>query len=57
MTATIAVGPQSPLNRNVERLLEEAQISGELRIANRRLREWPKVALKYSLDDTVYGGE
>ncbi|KAI9563885.1 hypothetical protein GHT06_011353 [Daphnia sinensis] len=48
------VGPQSPLNRNLERLLEEAQISGELRVSCRRLREFPKVASKYNLNDTVY---
>lgn len=51
------MGPQSPLNRNLERLLEEAQVSGELRIASRRLREFPKVANKYNLNDTVYGGK
>ena len=56
VTAKI-VGPQSPLNRNVERLLEEAQISGELRISSRRLREFPKVASKYTLSDCTYGGE
>ena len=52
----INVGPQSPLNRNLERLLDEAQNSGELKLVNRRLREFPKVAAKYSLTDTVYGG-
>lgn len=51
------VGPQSPLNRNLERLLEEAQISGELRVSCRRLREFPKVASKYNLHDTVYTGK
>lgn len=54
---TPTVGPQSPLNRNLERLLEEAQISGELRIGSRRLREFPKVASKYNLNDTVYSGK
>lgn len=56
VTPTVA-GSQIPLNRNVERLLEEAQISGELRISCRRLREFPKVAVKYNLNDTVYGGK
>lgn len=55
--AGATVGPQSPLNRNLERLLEEAQISGELRIGSRRLREFPKVANKYNLNDTVYSGK
>ncbi|XP_059352731.1 leucine-rich repeat and calponin homology domain-containing protein 1-like isoform X2 [Daphnia carinata] len=53
-TVGATVGPQSPLNRNLERLLEEAQISGELRVSSRRLREFPKVASKYNLNDTVY---
>lgn len=56
-TVGAAVGPQSPLNRNLERLLEEAQISGELRVSSRRLREFPKVASKYNLNDTVYSGK
>ena len=51
------VGPQSPLNRNLERLFEEAQISGELKISSRRLREFPKIAAKYNLSDTVFGGK
>ena len=60
MAATVmaaAVGPQSPLNRNLERLLDEAQVSGELRITSRRLREFPKIACKYNLNDTVVAGE
>ena len=56
VTATV-VGPTSPLNRNVERLLEEAQVSGELKISCRRLREFPKIAVKYNLNDTVYCGK
>lgn len=49
-------GPQSPLNRNLERSFDEAQVSGELKIGSRRLREFPKIAAKYQLDDTVYAG-
>lgn len=56
-TVGATVGPQSPLNRNLERLFEEGQSSGELRIGNRRLREFPKVASKYNLKDTVYSGK
>lgn len=50
-------GPQSPLNRNLERLFEDAHFSGELRISSRRLREFPKLASKYNLNDTVFCGE
>jgi hypothetical protein len=57
MAVVGSVGPQSPLNRNLERLFEDAQISGELKISCRRLREFPKIASKYNLNDTVYGGE
>ena len=57
MAAFGSVGPASPLNRNLERLFEEAQISGELKISSRRLREYPKLAAKYNLNDTVYGGK
>ena len=56
-TGGATVGPQSPLNRNLERLLEEAQISCELRVSSHRLREFPKVACKYNLNDTVYSGK
>ena len=57
MAVSGSAGPQSPLNRNLERLFEEAQISGELKISSRRLREFPKVAAKYNLSDTVFGGK
>lgn len=55
--ASMVMNMGSPLNRNLERLIEDAQLSGELRISSRRLREFPKVALKYNLNDTVYGGK
>lgn len=55
--STSGSGPQSPLNRNLERLFEDAHFTGELRISSRRLREFPKVASKYNLNDTVFCGK
>ena len=56
-TVVVGSGPQSPLNRNLERLFEDAHFTGELRVSSRRLREFPKLASKYNLNDTVFCGE
>ncbi|XP_055376591.1 leucine-rich repeat and calponin homology domain-containing protein [Condylostylus longicornis] len=42
------------LVRPLERILEEAHLSGELKLNNRKLKDFPKlVTAKYSLSDTV----
>ncbi|ALC40084.1 Lrch [Drosophila busckii] len=41
------------LTRSLERILEEAHFSGELMLANRKLKDFPKTGKSYSLTDTV----
>ncbi|GAB6020824.1 hypothetical protein CHUAL_003480 [Chamberlinius hualienensis] len=42
------------LTRSLERILEEAQLTGELNLSGRKFKEFPKLASKFELDDTVY---
>ncbi|XP_014600589.1 PREDICTED: leucine-rich repeat and calponin homology domain-containing protein 1 isoform X2 [Polistes canadensis] len=48
---------QKQLTRSLERILEEAHFSGELKLSGRKLKDFPKVgkpgAVKYNLQDTV----
>ncbi|XP_023028980.1 leucine-rich-repeats and calponin homology domain protein isoform X2 [Leptinotarsa decemlineata] len=44
---------QNQLNRSLERILEEANQSGELKLSNRKLKDFPKTNEKYNLSDTV----
>nr|CAH7764986.1 unnamed protein product [Callosobruchus chinensis] len=43
----------SHLTRSLERILEEANQSGELKLSNRKLKDFPKASEKYNLSDTV----
>lgn len=47
----------SQLTRSLERILEEAHFSGELILTNRKLKDFPKMGAKFSLQDTVIAGE
>ncbi|XP_017777908.1 PREDICTED: leucine-rich repeat and calponin homology domain-containing protein 3 isoform X2 [Nicrophorus vespilloides] len=42
---------QNQLTKSLERILEDANQSGELKLSNRKLKDFPKV--KYNLSDTV----
>ncbi|XP_066147896.1 leucine-rich repeat and calponin homology domain-containing protein isoform X1 [Euwallacea fornicatus] len=44
---------QNHLTRSLERILEEANLSGELKLSNRKLKDFPKAKDKYNLSDTV----
>ncbi|CAH1175752.1 unnamed protein product [Phaedon cochleariae] len=44
---------QNQLTRSLERILEEANQSGELKLSNRKLKDFPKTGDKYNLSDTV----
>ncbi|KAG7201573.1 hypothetical protein KM043_004318 [Ampulex compressa] len=48
---------QKQLTRSLERILEEAHLSGELKLSGRKLKDFPKVgktgSAKYNLQDTV----
>lgn len=46
----------SHLSRSIERLLEEAHLSGELNLNGRKLKEFPRTGGKYDLTDTVLAG-
>ncbi|XP_065713733.2 leucine-rich repeat and calponin homology domain-containing protein 1 isoform X2 [Patagioenas fasciata] len=50
-----ALGLQAPLNRGLERALEEAANSGGLNLSGRKLKEFPRsaAALSHDLSDTV----
>lgn len=39
------------------KVLEEANLSGELRLSGRKLKDFPKTAAKYNLSDTVIAGK
>lgn len=44
------------LTRSLERILEDANQSGELKLSNRKLKDFPKASGKYNLSDTVIAG-
>uniref|UniRef100_A0A8W7PD56 Uncharacterized protein n=1 Tax=Anopheles coluzzii TaxID=1518534 RepID=A0A8W7PD56_ANOCL len=48
---------QSQLTRSLERILEDAHLSGELKLSGRKLKDFPKAAGKYNLSDTVIAEE
>lgn len=39
------------------KMIEEAHLSGELKLSGRKLKEFPKAATKYNLSDTVIAGK
>jgi hypothetical protein len=47
---------QNQLTRSLERLLEEAHLSGELKLTGRKLKDFPNTGGKYNLTDTVIAG-
>lgn len=51
-------GTQSPtaLSKPIERVFEDAQHTGEIQLCGRKLREYPKIASKYDLVDTISTG-
>ncbi|KAL6485293.1 hypothetical protein MHYP_G00073380 [Metynnis hypsauchen] len=49
--------PNVPLNRGLERALEEAASSGFLTLSARKLKEFPRTASNYDLTDTVDAGD
>lgn len=59
-SANVAVGGglghHNQLARSLERILEEAHLSGELILTNRKLKDFPKTGTKYNLNDTVIAG-
>ncbi len=50
------IGHQN-LSRSLERILEDAALSGELKLSCRKLKDFPKIITKYNLSDTVIAGE
>lgn len=39
------------------KIIEEAHLSGELKLSGRKLKDFPKAAAKYNLSDTVIAGK
>ena len=52
-------GSQSPtsLSKPIEKVFEDAQHTGEIQLSCRKLREYPKLAGKYDLVDTISAGK
>lgn len=48
---------QNQLTRSLEKILDDANQSGELKLSNRKLKDFPKTDEKYNLRDTVVAGE
>lgn len=44
------------LTRNLERIFEDCARSGELKLSNRKLKEFPKTYGKFNLSDTTFAG-
>jgi len=44
------------LTRSLEKILDECSVSGELVLANRKLKDFPKYYGKFNLTDTVFAG-
>lgn len=41
----------------IPKVFEEANLSGELKLSGRKLKDFPKTAAKYNLSDTVIAGK
>lgn len=57
MSSVVGGHLQTQLTRSLERILEEAQLSGELKLSGRKLKDFPNTGNKYNLCDTVIAGE
>lgn len=42
------------ISKSLEKILEEAVVCGELRLTGRRLKDFPKMAFRFNLCDTVF---
>lgn len=42
--------------RSLEKILEEAHLSGELKLSGRKLKDFPRTGGKYDLSDTIIAG-
>lgn len=56
-SGTASGGHHHQLARSLERILEEAHLSGELILTNRKLKDFPKTGTKFNLSDTVIAGK
>lgn len=45
------------LTRSLEKILDECSASGELKLSNRKLKDFPKYYGKFNLSDTVFAGK
>lgn len=43
--------------RSLEKVLEDAQMTGILNIGGRNMREYPQIAINYDLEDTTGAGK
>ena len=52
-----STNPSTGLSRTLDRVLEESELTGELLLSGRKIKEYPKNASKYNLSDTVIAGK
>jgi hypothetical protein len=45
------------LTRSLEKILDECSASGELKLNNRKLKEFPRYYGKFNLSDTTFAGK
>ena len=59
MAASYGAGGQSPpvIGRPVDRILDDAQFTGEVNLSGRQLKDYPKISSKYDLADTIHAGK
>ena len=58
MAASYGSGLHSPppIGRPIDRVFEDAQFTGEICLNGRKLKEYPKLCVKYDLSDTSHVG-
>ena len=57
MAISVANNNVMNLTRSLEKILDECSASGELKLANRKLKDFPKYYGKFNLSDTVFAGK
>ena len=59
MATALSPGGQSPtsLSRTLEKVLEDAQQTGDISLSGRKLKDYSKIASKYDLSDATSAGE
>ena len=49
-------GSPTSISRTIEKVFDDSQYTGEIGLAGRKLKEYPKCSAKYDLIDTTVAG-